>query len=483
MGLFTQALSGVRWTTLSTAFVVGTELLRTVVLAHYLSPGDFGLMAMVTIPVGLAQLYLDLGVSGALIHRQDATKDQLSSLYWLNIISGLILFAIFWCGSSYVSLLFREPRIAPLMKVVSLVFVITPLVSQFETLLQKELAFRTLAIRDIVAGIGQTIVGIACAVAGLGVWSLVFGFLASMGFKAMLLAPIGLARFRPSLHFSKGDLKGYISFGLFQVGERSITYFEQRLDQMLLGYMVGAEGLGLYSFAFNLVAQPVWKINPILTKVAFPLFSKVQNDRARLKRGYMKLVGFISMVNAPLLIGLALVAPMMVPVVFGTKWSGSVLLIQILSLVSLMRSINNPIGSLQLAKGRADLGFLWHVAVTVATVPAVYLGARFGQTTGVAVGMLVLQALLVVPAYVFLIKPFVGRCAREYASAILKPVGASCAMGVLIIAMALVIPISSEVFRLATQVTVGAIAYLALMLTFHKEALGEFSQLLPRQVR
>ena len=480
MGLFKQAVSGVRWSTLSSAFVAGTELLRTVVLAHYLFPSDFGLMAMVTIPVSWAQTYLDLGIGAALIHRQDSTKDQLSSLYWLNVLFGLFLFVVFWMGSNLVAIFFREPRTVPLIRVVSLVFIFTPFVNQFETLLQKELAFRALAIRDILASIGQTIGSIALASKGFGVWALVLGFVLGMALRTVMLAPIGLARFRPHLHFRSSDLRGYLSFGLFQMGERSVTYFEQRLDQMFLGYIAGANGLGLYSFAFNLVAQPVWKINPILTKVAFPLFSKVQDDTARLKRGYLKLVGFITVVNAPLLLGLAVVAPVMVPVIFGPKWSGSILLIQLLSLVSLIRSINNPLGCLQLAKGRADMGFWWHIAVSAATVPCVYLGARIGQAPGVATGMVILQSCLVVPAYLLLISPFIGQCAKEYANVILKPVLAAGVMSMIVAILGAVSPDPFRGGRLAIEIAAGGAAYITLIHTFHRQAFDEVGSLLAR---
>src|SRR5262249_36314737 len=154
--------------------------------------------------------------------------------------------------------------------------------------------------------------------------------------------------------------------------ERSINYLSERLDQLLIGTLLGARSLGFYNFAFNLTGRPIWRINPILTRVAFPIFSAVQHDREKLRRGYLRLLSLLTTINAPLLIGLATLAPVAVPLVFGRKWTDSIILIQILSLVTLSRSVGNPIGSLQLAKGRADLGFKWNAFFLLVSVPAIY---------------------------------------------------------------------------------------------------------------
>lgn len=479
MTLQEQAAAGVRWTGLSTALNVPSDIIRTIVLAHFLAPIDFGLMAMASIVIGFAQMYMDLGLSAAIIHRQDATKEQLSSLWWLNIFVGLAIFGLVWFCMPWVPILFREPRILPLLKVMTLAFIIVPIGSQFEILLQKELLFKVLAKWEIAASLSGTAVAVFCAMAGLGVWALVGSFLANITVKTLLLSRVGFVRFRPSLHFRRSDLTGYISFGLFQMGERSVNYLAKRLDQMLIGPLLGAQALGFYTFALNLTSQPISRINPILTKVAFPLFSKVQHDLDRLRRGYIRVVSLIASVNAPLLIGLAAVAPWAIPAIFGAKWSASIILVQVLSFVSLSRSIGNPIGSLQLAMGRADLGFWWNLFLFACSVPTIYLGARIDQTTGVAVALLVLHVCISVPSYLFLVRPLIGKCARDYIAATLKPVSLALVMGssVLCLPMLYGLPLKIE---LASQIALGAIIYLSLVQMLNKQAIAEFRLLVPR---
>ena len=478
MKLAALAVHGVRWTTISTACITLIQMLRLVILARLLSPGDFGLMAMAMIVIDAAQAYIDLGISAAIIHRQDVTKEQLSSLYWLNIFAGWAVFAVVWLCMPLIVRMFHEPRVLPLLHVVALVFLIAPLGQQFEILLQRELEFNTLAKQDIIASGSAFIIAVLLASTGFGVWALMWSVLGNAIVKAFLLVRIGMKRFSPSLHFRRADLKGFLSFGLFQMGERAVNYLAERLDQILIGSLLGANALGYYNFAFNLTAQPIMRINPIITRVAFPVFSKLQDDTERLRRGYLRVLGFLTSINAPLLVGLSVVAPLAVPLIFGQKWTGSVVLVQILSLVCLVRSTCNPIGSLQLAKGRADLGFHWNVFLLVATLPAIYFGAKIGQAVGVAAALLILQIALLVPVYIFLVRPLIGKCAQEYAKGILRP-----AVSALLMAFVIALlrtwrngfPRSAELIML---VALGSVLYAFFLQLLDRKAVYEFRTIL-----
>jgi O-antigen/teichoic acid export membrane protein len=473
MSLKDTAAAGIRWTALAGIISAGSELLRTMVVAYFLSAADFGLMAMVLLVIAFIQMYTDLGLGAAIIHRQHTTRQELSTLYWLNLAVGLLVLALVWLGAPAVSIFFREPRVLPLLRLVALVFVLAPIGSQFDILLQRDLAFEVLAIRDIIASLGNTLVAIAGCVYGLGVWALIWGFIANTVLRTVLLAHVGWKRFRPLWHFDRRDLKGYIQFGVFQVGERTANYLGQRLDQLLIGTLLGAQALGYYSFAFNLTVQPMYRINPILNKVAFPLFSRVQHDRAKLKAGYMKLVNFLSTVNAPLLIGVAIVSPVAVPLFFGSKWLNSIALIQPLCLVTLLRTIGNPVGNLLLAKGRADLGFKWTALIVVISVPVIYGGGKIAGAFGVAVGLLVLQGFLAVPSYFYLIRPVAGKSGKAYASAILRPISLAMVMGLAVTLLAPLFAHFSRATVLALEVGIGGAVYVILVRLFDVAFLRE----------
>lgn len=478
MRLKQQALSGVKWTSLSTVSVTILHLFKSVIIAHFLAPDDFGLMGMTMVVVGFAQAYTDFGISAAIIHRQDITKEQLSSLYWLNVIAGLLVFVLAWLSIPLVVMFFKEPRLSPLLQVVSFVFIIAALGKQFEVLLQKELLFNILARQEIIAALSSFFVTITCAISGFGVWSLLWGLITEISCKTLLLIRIGLSTFRPSFHFRPSDLKGFIGFGLFQTGERTVNFLSERLDQILIGNLLGAKALGFYYFAFRLVLQPISRINPVITKVAFPVFSKVQHDNERLRKGYIKVINFLTTINAPLLIGLAAVAPIAVPFIFGTKWAESVILIQVLSFVALLRSTGNPIGSLQLAKGHADLGFKWNVFLLIVTIPTLYAGGILGKGLGVAISLLLLQIVLQIPGYFYMIRPLIGKCAKEYTIAILKPIAMAGIMGLTIISMSHLLNISASIVELITQIGVGILTYLLFVWLFDKNVIYELRSII-----
>jgi lipopolysaccharide exporter len=478
MTLETQARSGIRWTGLSAIFTTSIESLRLVILARFLSPVDFGLMGMAMVVIGLAQAYTDLGISGAIIHRQDTTKEQLSSLYWLNILTGFVAFSLVWLCVPLIVLMFREPRLLPILQVVAVVFIIAPAGKQFEILLQKELKFDVLGKLDVVASLVGFVVAIASAVFGFGVWALVHSLVVTVSLRAIFLFGIGWTRCRPHFHFRRSDLRGFLAFGLYQLGERTVNYTSERLDQLLIGTMLGAQALGFYNFAFNLTANPIWRINPIITRVAFPVFAKIQHDTEGLRKGYIRLIRVLTTINAPLLFGLAAVAPLAVPMIFGEKWSPSIQLIQVLSFVALLRSTGNPIGSLLLAKGRADLGFKWNIVFSLVCVPAILAGAIMGEVIGVAISLLLVQVVMQVPAYLYLIRPLVGGCAQEYGEAILKPIALAGVMGLIVTASVHLFAGFPQVPRLIAQISVGTSLYLVLLRVFDNESLHGFRRML-----
>jgi len=456
MTLKSKATAGVRWTTLAAAVNTGFRLLQLVVLAHFLSPDDFGLMAIVWIIIGFIQEYTDLGISSAIIHRQDATKDQLSTLYWLNILAGLCAFILVWLSTPLLVHFFNEIKLAKLLHGIALVFLINPWGTQFSILLQKELKFNFLAIQEMCATIAGVSCAILCAISGLGVWSLI----------------------RPNFRFCRSDLKGYLNFGLYQIGERSVNYISERMDQLLIGSILGVNSLGYYNFAFNLVIQPVIRINPIVTRVAFPVFSKVQNDTNRLKAGYIKVINLLTSINAPIFFGLAMAAPVAIPIVFGEKWNSSILLVQILSFVALFRSIGNPIGSLQLAKGRPDLGFKWNILLLVVTFPTIYLGGKFGGVVGVAVSLLCLQILMQVLEYLYLVRSLIEKCAKEYFGAILKPIFFAAEMIFWVIGASFVFNSAPPMLFLIIQITLGLISYILLFWLQDKKTVIEIQSMI-----
>lgn len=474
MSLKIKAASGIKWNAGFSVFSTVLQTVKLIVLARLLSPEAFGLMAMVSIVVGFAQAYSDVGISAAIIHRQDATRDQLSSLYWLNVLAGVAIFLIVFLLSPVISWFLGDARLSLLIRVTAATFLIIPWGKQFEILLQRDLRFLEVVWIQGVALTISTVTTILVAYWGFGVWALVWGQISLALVATVLFVWNGSREFMPQLHFRRLDLKGYISFGLYQMGERGINLISGRLDQLLIGRMLGAQELGYYSFAFNLVTLPLIRINPIITKVAFPVFAKLQENSNRMQHGYMKVVKLLSTVNAPLLLGLVIISPTAIPLVFGEQWLNSIVFVQLLSLTALSRTIGNPVGSLLLAKGRPDLGFHFNLLVLLISIPFIFVGARLGGAPGMAAALLLLQILLQFPAYFYLIRPMIGQCGLTYTKVILKPVLLATGMGILVWVVAFVG--ATGWVGLMAQVLLGGVSYLALMWLFDRHQVDELRE-------
>lgn len=378
MSLKKRAIAGAKWTTASTVLVSIFQFIQLTILARLLGSSAFGLIGMVMVVVGFANAFADMGMSNAIIHRQDTTKQQLSSLYWLNLFTGIVVCCTVILISPLIVEFFQEPQLQNLLIFTSAIFLITPIGQQFQMLLQKELNFDRLAKIEVMSSFFGTVIAISSALLGFGALSLVFGQLGSTSLKSVNLATVGWRTWKPSLHFDIADLKGYLGFGMYQMGERSINYFSANIDTILVGRLLGAEVLGLYTVAYQLIITPLRKINPILTRVAFPVFAKIQSDNLSLISGYNQMIKLLGYLSCPLLIGLAVTAPLLVPALFGDGWEQTIFLVQVLSVVGILKMLSNPGGSLLLAKGYANIGFYWNLLYTIFAAVIFYIVIPYG---------------------------------------------------------------------------------------------------------
>jgi O-antigen/teichoic acid export membrane protein len=362
VSLKTSAMSGVMWTTMSTVAITVIQLTQMAILTRFLSPGDFGLMAILMVVIGFSQAFMDMGISNAIIHKQNITHTQLSSLYWLNIGAGLAMTIITFFVSPLVARFYVEPRLAELMMVLSSVFVIVAIGNQYRILFQKELQFTRMAKIEVISSIFSFAVAVYFAVMGFGVYSLVFAMLTQAFASSAMFLFVGLREHhRPTFVYKHSELAGFYSFGLFQMGERSINYFSANIDKLIIGKMLGMQTVGFYDMAWRLIAFPLQKINPIVNKVAFPIYARMQNDSIALNRYYTFNVKALSIITVPLLAFLSFFSHDVVLVVFGPGWNQTASLVTVLAFVGILKALGNPGGAIVLALGRAEVGFWWNL--------------------------------------------------------------------------------------------------------------------------
>ena len=462
-----KAASGVKWTSFSAIVITIVQFAKLPIIARLLKPEDFGLMAMVTVVIGFAHAFADMGISNAIIHRQDANDNELSSLYWLNIFAGIVIFALIIIVSPLIVSFYNQPRLRVLIFLAAFNFLIIPIGQQFQVLYQKELKFEQLAKIEVVTTITSSIIAITTAYLGQGVFALIWGQLSHSICKSTLLVKLDWTNWHPKLHFRNADLTNYLQFGIYQLGERSINYFSANIDYLVIGRFLSPETLGVYTFAYQLVTMPLARINPILTKVAFPIFAKKQNDNAALSQGYLSMIKLLALIALPVQVLLAVSSPIVIPTIFGSQWISAVPLIQILTIVGILKTIGNPSGSVILAKGKVDLSFKWNIFVAIINLLFFIMVVPFGLPY-IAWSYAILSSIYFIIGFKLLINQTIYVNYQDLLVSLKYPLLFSSVMGFLIhlISKYLVILDADKVFLSIIIVVLGMFIYCILWLLF-----------------
>ncbi|MGL4720244.1 MAG: MOP flippase family protein, partial [Kluyvera intermedia] len=308
----------------------------------------------------------------------------------------------------------HNPDLAPLIKTLSLAFVVIPHGQQFRALMQKELEFNKIGSIETAAVLS----GFTFTVISACYWPLamtaILGYLVNSAVRTLLFGYFGRKIYRPGLHFSLSSVMPNLRFGAWLTADSIINYVNTNLSTLTLARILGASVAGGYNLAYNVAVVPPMKLNPIITRVLFPAFAKIQDDNQKLRVNFYKLLSVVGIINFPALLGLMVVSNNFVPLVFGEKWLHIVPILQLLCVVGLLRSVGNPIGSLLMAKARVDISFKFNVFKTFLFIPAVIIGGQLGGAIGVTFGFLLVQIINTVLSYFVMIKPVLGPSYRDY---------------------------------------------------------------------
>lgn len=421
------ARSGVRASGAEALGLTSIQLVGTVIVARLLSPSDFGLVAQVTVIHGFLTTLADAGLGNAIIHFQASTEGELSSLYWAQVLLALMLGIALAAMAPLLAAFYDEPRLVSVALLLSATPLLASAGAQHAVLLKRDLRFRPLAavqIGSALVGLATTVIG---ALMGLAFYSLVAGTLSRVAFTSVVLGVIHWRSWHPRLHFRYCELRRYLRFGAFQVGERALNYWTANLDYLLIGKFVGPDALGLYRLAYEMAVTPMLVVNPVVTKVMFPVFARIQHDDATTGRWYAHVQRTLAALNAPVLAALGCSAPWLVPTVLGEQWREAAPLLSILVVMGLAKSLNNPAGSVLLARGRADVGFYWSV-VTIALIVPVFTAVAPHGVNAIALAWGSVASLFY-PASLLVLQRFAAVDASKVLGAVSAPIGLALASG------------------------------------------------------
>ena len=474
--LKTKAVNSVKITGLTMAVVSLLQVIQLVVLGRVLGAEVFGVIALIQIVIQFAQMYMDMGITDAIIQKEKISRKQLSSLYWFSIVVGIFLFLLMLVAAPLIAGVFNQPELVGYIQVVGISFAIIPFGAQFQTIATKNLDFKDISKYEIIANLAGTVIILVLAVYyGLGAWSLVYGFIVISVIKTLPWVIRGFRneQTRPSWEFDWSDIKEMVSFGMYRLGSNTANFFNTKIDQIVVGIMLGPLILGYYSMAMSIVMQPIQRLNPMITKVSFPLFSKIQNDQLRLRKVYLFIIKLIMTSNAPLFAGLIVLAPYIIPLLLGSGWDEAIGIVQILSFYALFRALGNPSGSLFIAVGKVRWSFYWQLSLLFVIPLVAYFSSLTGNIFIVAWSMAMLRFVLFFINYFIRIRFIIGSSLKPLLISIFIPIGYSFVMAAVLEFLISSVSGLPETGLIVASIIAGAGIYGGLLLLFERKLLQE----------
>ena len=371
-----KTLHALSWSFLESIGLQGIRFAIGIVLARILFPEQFGLIAMLTIFIAVAQSFLDSGFGAALIQKRDVTQIDTCSIFYFNIMVGVVAAGVLCLIAPLIATFYNQPILTPLTRALSLVIVINSFGLIQTSILSKNIDFKAQTKVSLIAGIISGIMGIILAIMGFGVWSLVVQQITSTFFRTLLLW--FFSDWRPTLIFSFRSLREMFGFGSRLLASGLLNQIFDNIYLLVIGKLFSARDLGFFTRALNFQELPSSTLSRMVDRVTFPVFSSIHDDPARLKRGLKKALTTLVLVNFPMMIGLAVIARPLVLMLLTEKWAESIPYLQLLCFVGLLFPLQVINLNLLKALGRSDLFLRLEIIKKVLIIMNIAITWRWG---------------------------------------------------------------------------------------------------------
>jgi O-antigen/teichoic acid export membrane protein len=449
----------------------------TLVVIRLLNPADYGLFAMTQVVMALFNVMNGYSFASALVQAPQLDERRVAQvLGMLILLNGGLAFAqiaIAPLAAAY----YRQPMIAPLLSVQALLFLLNPFIALPYALLSRSLDFRKQAKVNFAAALAGAATSLGCAMAGLGVWTLVAAPLALFGTRAIGLTVAARQLVRPSFRFSGAGAT--LGFGAALLLGQLFWIVQTQADVLIAGRVLGPHALGLYAEALFLALIFTSKFVPPLNEVAFPAYAHIQHDRDATARGFVKAAGFVMLAACPLYLGLAVTAPNVVEALFGPKWLEMAPLVTIIALAMPFTTLQILFAPATNGLGRPGIATRTAAAGAIVMPLCFLIGIRWGAT-GLACAWLVgMPLLLGITAHQSL--PLIGAGWRDLVRAVAPAAMAAIGMALLVLAFQSVLPPLPAVPRLLLLAGIGVAAYGGLLLAFARPTLNEVIRIARRR--
>jgi O-antigen/teichoic acid export membrane protein len=365
--IYGRASKGVFWVFLLRVVQLFLQTIKLMVLAHLLDPYNFGLMGIALLTMAVLETFSTTGFEAALVQKKEDIRSYLDIAWTVLVLRGFILFALLYLIGPYAAIFFDEPEAAPIIRIVGISVIFKALTNIGVVHFQKEMEFNKTFVHTLSGTLADIGVAIPAAFLLRSVWALVFGSLAAAIVR--LVVSYAIHPYRPRLSFNNRQFKELLGFGKWLLGSTVVVFLARQGDDAFLGKILGASALGFYQMAYRFADLPGSEVG-VLSKVAFPAYSKLQGDIPKLKTAYLKMVGCVSFLSLPLAGGIFALCPEFIQIFLGDKWMPMVPALRILIISEMIKVPMDTCGALFNGAGRPDISFrlLFVRVITLAVV-------------------------------------------------------------------------------------------------------------------
>ncbi len=366
----------------------------TLILARLMVAQDFGVWAVLLLFTQLAYVLFDFGFSSALIQHKQVSARHYNTTFVIYLSSALVYIVLVWLLAGPMAGFFKHPEIKPALRLLTVIFIFYAFNAIPRIRLQREMRFKRFSLIQICGVFTNSAVTLTAAFQGFGFWSFVYGVIAEQVVLTLFFNIFGWTSVR--LAFDREAFKELWEYGVNVLATRIVGYLNNNIPGFLIGKLIGLDALGYYNIAYQLVEFPVQRISKNVLRVMFPAFSKLQDRLSDYRQLYRQVVFYLGAVLTPMFVGLAMVAPFLVPVLYGPKWTPVVMPLQFLALAGFSRSVWTTISVVFLSMGQPDKELKINVSLAVFLIPAVYFTAPLGLNAVVLVVSLLLLTFVII---------------------------------------------------------------------------------------
>ena len=459
-----KAIQGTLWTYLS--YIAGKLLsfVTTVILARLLLPEEFGLVGYATVVIQYLDVVNTLGMGTAVISRRDRLAEAANAAFYISIAVGAVLYGMAWLGAPLAATYFREPLVTPMLRVIALLLPLNAVSVIPGALIQRDLRFGIKIIPDLSSSLAKGAVSILMAWQGFGAWSLIWGQIASV-FVAGLLH-WALAGWRPTRVFDRRITREMLSFGGHIIAVGFIGALLNNVDYLIIGRMLGAVALGVYTLAYRMPELVIRSINLVVGRVAHPVLSTVQMSAADLRAMYRRYLRYTALIIFPAGVGVALLSGPIIRVFYTARWAAAIPVMRWIALAVTIAAMGHIPGVLYKSINRPDILNKLALVKLPVVIGVLWFATRWG-IEGVALGHVAL-ALFKVTLDTLVASRFVQAGVWDVLRAIYPALVGTLVMGLAVWGL-LFIFASGDVRAIVLGTATGALVYLAALLLVRRD--------------